>query len=120
MGFDKPRSQTRKVDSLASPGSGMSIFLGIGIFAIKDETCSGGSEASTMQQRWKEAGVERGEAHWIITSLQIYLLYSFMCVCHTSLQDLLNLDVVGAEAAVELEVIGIVEEGSPKRKQQLL
>lgn len=51
---------------------------------------------------------------------QIYLLYSFMCVCHTSLQDLLNLDVVGAEAAVELEVIGIVEEGSPKRKQQLL
>lgn len=45
-----------------------------------------------------------------------------MClsVCHTSLQDLLDLDVVGTEAAVELEVVGVVEKGTPKRKQQLL
>lgn len=38
----------------------------------------------------------------------------------TSLQDLLNLDVVGAEAAVEFEVVGVVEEGAPQREQQLL
>lgn len=38
-----------------------------------------------------------------------------MCV-YTSLQDLLDLDVVGTEAAVELEVVSIVEEGAPKRK----
>lgn len=45
-----------------------------------------------------------------------------MClsVCHTSLQDLLDLDVVGTEATVELEVVGVVEKGTPKRKQQLL
>lgn len=41
-------------------------------------------------------------------------------VCCTSLQDLLDLDVVGAEAAVELEVVGVVEERTPQRKQQLL
>lgn len=40
--------------------------------------------------------------------------------CRTSLQDLLDLDVVGTEAAVELEVVSIVEERTPKRKQQLL
>lgn len=41
-----------------------------------------------------------------------------MCVggCRTSLQDLLDLDVVGTEAAVELEVVSIVEEGTPERK----
>lgn len=38
----------------------------------------------------------------------------------TSLQDLLDLDVVGTEAAVELEVVGVVEERTPKREQQLL
>lgn len=38
----------------------------------------------------------------------------------TSLQDLLNLDVVGAEAAVEFEVVGVVEEGAPQGEQQLL
>lgn len=41
-------------------------------------------------------------------------------MCPTSLQDLLDLDVVGAEAAVELEVVGVVEEGAPEGKQQLL
>lgn len=41
-------------------------------------------------------------------------------VCPTSLQDLLDLDVVGTEAAVELEVVSVVEEGTPERKQQLL
>ena len=38
------------------------------------------------------------------------------CVCHTSLQDFLDLDVVGTEAAVELEVVSVVEERTPKRK----
>lgn len=43
-----------------------------------------------------------------------------VCVCRTSLQHLLNLDVVGAEAAVEFEVVGVVEEGAPQREEQLL
>lgn len=38
----------------------------------------------------------------------------------TSFQNLLDLDVVGAEAAVEFEVICVVEERSTERKQQLL
>lgn len=38
----------------------------------------------------------------------------------TSLQDLLDLDVVGAESTVELEVVSVVEERAPKREQQLL
>lgn len=38
----------------------------------------------------------------------------------TSLQDFLDLDVVGTEAAVQLEVIGIVEERSTQREEQLL
>lgn len=41
-------------------------------------------------------------------------------MCLTSLQNLLNLDVVGAEAAVEFEVVGVVEEGAPQGEQQLL
>lgn len=38
----------------------------------------------------------------------------------TSLQDLLDLDVVDAEAAVVLEVVGVVEEGSSQREEQSL
>lgn len=41
-------------------------------------------------------------------------------VRRTSLQDLLDLDVVCTEAAVELEVVRVVEEGTPERKQELL
>ena len=40
--------------------------------------------------------------------------------CSTSLQDLLDFDVVRTEAAVELEVVGVVQERPPERKQQLL
>lgn len=42
------------------------------------------------------------------------------CAGCTSFQNLLDLDVVGAEAAVEFEVIGVVEKRSSERKQQLL
>lgn len=38
----------------------------------------------------------------------------------TSLQDLLDLDVVCTEAAVVLEVVGVVEEGSSQREEELL
>lgn len=41
-------------------------------------------------------------------------------VCSTSLQDLLDLDMVGTETTVELEVVGVIEERASKRKQQLL
>lgn len=41
-------------------------------------------------------------------------------VCSTSLQDLLDFDVVGTEATVELEVVSVIQERAPKRKQQLL
>lgn len=41
-------------------------------------------------------------------------------VSRTSLQNLLDLDVVGAEAAVELEVVGVVEEGASQGEEQLL
>lgn len=43
-----------------------------------------------------------------------------LSLCSTSLQDLLDLDVVGAEATVELEVVSVVQEGTPERKQKLL
>lgn len=38
----------------------------------------------------------------------------------TSLQDFLDLDVVGTEATVELEVISVVQEGSTQREEKLL
>lgn len=38
----------------------------------------------------------------------------------TSFQNLLDLDVVGAEATVELEVVGVVEEGASEGEEQLL
>lgn len=38
----------------------------------------------------------------------------------TSLQDLLHLDVVDAEAAVVLEVVGVVQEGASQRAEQRL
>lgn len=41
-------------------------------------------------------------------------------VRHTSLQNLLDLNVVGTEATVELEVVSIVQEGASEREQQLL
>lgn len=41
-------------------------------------------------------------------------------VSRTSLQNLLDLNVVGTEATVELEVVGIVQEGASEREQQLL
>ena len=44
-----------------------------------------------------------------------------MCVyIHTSFKNLLDLDVVGTEAAVELEVVGVVEEGGAQGEQQPL
>lgn len=50
--------------------------------------------------------------------LGCHVFFIHVGVCHvgTSLQDLLDLDVVGTEAAVELEVVSVVEEGTPKRK----
>lgn len=41
-------------------------------------------------------------------------------VRRTSFQNLLDLDVVGAEATVELEVVGVVEEGASEGEEQLL
>lgn len=38
----------------------------------------------------------------------------------TSFQNLLDLDVIGAEAAVEFEVIGVVKKRRSERKKQLL
>ena len=38
----------------------------------------------------------------------------------TSFQDLLNLDVVGTEAAVELEVVCVVQERPAQGEEQLL
>lgn len=38
----------------------------------------------------------------------------------TSLQDLLDLDVVGAEGAVVPEVVGVEQEGSSQRAEDLL
>lgn len=38
----------------------------------------------------------------------------------TSLQDLLDFDVVGTEAAVVLEVVGVVEKRSSQREEQFL
>ena len=38
----------------------------------------------------------------------------------TSFQDLLNLDVVGTEATVQLEVVSVVQERSSQREEQLL
>lgn len=57
------------------------------------------------------------QAHFVLQQLHYMLM---MCLAVTSLQDLLDLDVVGTEATVELKVVGVVEERSPKRKQQLL
>lgn len=48
--------------------------------------------------------------------LGCHVFFIHVGVSHTSLQDLLDLDVVGTEAAVELEVVSVVEEGTPKRK----
>ena len=51
--------------------------------------------------------------HWV--------LMDEMCVyIHTSFKNLLDLDVVGTEAAVELEVVGVVEEGGAQGEQQPL
>ena len=38
----------------------------------------------------------------------------------TSLQNFLDFDVVGTEAAVVLEVVGIVEERSAQREEEFL
>lgn len=88
-------------------------------------------EVSLMQRRCKEAECGR---EWI-TALAFICYFSISrctvsmwsghkctvhaCegVCRTSLQDLLDLDVVGTETAVELEVVSVVEKGTPERKQ---
>jgi len=38
----------------------------------------------------------------------------------TSLQNLLDFDVVGTEATVELEVVGVVKKRSTQREEELL
>lgn len=40
--------------------------------------------------------------------------------CVTSLQDFLDFDVVGTEAAVVLEVVGVVKKRSSQREEEFL
>jgi len=84
-----------------------------------------------MQHRCKDADISKSVTHFGMKCIYFISTFSLCaaqvkgcCVdssgCSTSLQDLLDLDVVCTEATVELEVVSIVEERTPKRKQQLL
>lgn len=93
-------------------------------------------EVSLMQHGCKKAELSKGVGPFELLSTNLFITCCFLnshcadrvflgcCsffkqlgMCRTSLKDLLDLDVVGTEATVELEVVSVVEEGPSKRKQ---